>query len=144
MGKCLGICRLLSSAAGAPTFYFAGQITKKIGINNVLLMSLLSYMLRFANYAYIRNPWQAIPAEILRGLTFGTFWSAATFYIYSVSPPGLTATMLSVLNGCYGGLGQSVGSLIGGALSKRMGLSEAFKYCWKVEGLILLLTYFLL
>lgn len=96
-GNCLGVCRLVSSLAGGPIFYLSGAITNKIGINNVLSLSLVSYVLRFANYALISNPWQALPAEILRGVTFGLFWSASTYYIYSESPKALTASMLSLV-----------------------------------------------
>ena len=96
-GNCLGVCRLVSSLAGGPIFYLSGAITNKIGINNVLSLSLLSYVLRFMNYAIINNPWQALPAEVLRGVTFGLFWSASTYYIYNESPKALTASMLSLV-----------------------------------------------
>lgn len=36
------------------------------------------------------------------------------------------ADQLSILNGVYGGLGQSLGSLIGGTLQHRFGTSKAF------------------
>ena len=126
---CLGICRLFSSIAGGPMFYLSGQITKMIGINGVLTLSMISYVFRFFNYSMLVNPWQALPAEIMRGITFASFWSASTYYVYNASPKGLTATMLGLLNGVYGGLGQSIGSLIGGMLSKQMGLKKAFFTC---------------
>lgn len=139
IGNSLGICRLVSSIAGGPMFYLSGKITKKIGINNVLALSLLSYFLRFINYALIESPWQAIPAEILRGLTFGTFWSAATYYVYSVSPPNLTATMLSLLNGVYAGIGQSLGALIGGVLINKYGIRNTFLKCGITDFIIIVL-----
>jgi len=139
IGNSLGICRLVSSIAGGPMFYLSGKITKKIGINNVLALSLLSYFLRFINYALIESPWQAIPAEILRGLTFGTFWSAATYYVYSVSPPNLTATMLSLLNGVYAGIGQSLGALIGGVLINKYGIRNTFLKCGITDFIIIVI-----
>ena len=137
IGNSLGICRLVSSIAGGPMFYLSGSITKKIGINNVLALSLLSYFLRFINYALMESPWQAIPAEILRGLTFGTFWSAATYYVYSVSPPNLTATMLSLLNGVYAGIGQSLGALVGGVLINKYGIRDTFLKCGITDFIII-------
>jgi len=74
------------------------QITKTIGVDGVLSVSLLSYILRLVIYAAIRSPWEALPAEIVRGLTFGTFWSSSTYYVYSTSPKGLTATMVTMDN----------------------------------------------
>ena len=112
-GRCIGVCRLVSSLAGAPMFWLSGQVTKAIGVNGVLTLSLTSYLLRFLIYASIQNPWHALPAEVLRGVTFATFWAGSTYHVYNVSPVGLTATMLGILNAMYGGLGQSLGSLIG-------------------------------
>jgi predicted MFS family arabinose efflux permease len=45
--------------------------------------------------------------------------------------------MLGLLNGCYGGLGQSVGSLVGGALIERMGIERTFYLCAAVTSIIL-------
>lgn len=112
-GRCIGVCRLVSSLAGAPMFWLSGQVTKAIGVNGVLTLSLVSYLLRFLIYASIQNPWHALPAEVLRGVTFATFWAGSTYHVYNVSPVGLTATMLGILNALYAGLGQSLGSLIG-------------------------------
>lgn len=91
----LGTCRLVSSLAGGPMFWLSGKVLDLLGINGVLTASLVAYIARFFIYATITNPWHAIPAEILRGATFATFWSGCTYYVYNISPPGLSATMVS-------------------------------------------------
>ncbi len=55
------------------------------------------------------------------------------FLVITVSTPDilnlhyrLGTTTLGILNGVYSGLGQSIGSLIGGSLSSRLGISKAF------------------
>lgn len=93
--RALSISRLVSSLAGGPMFWLSGHIIKRIGTKAVLMLSLLSYVVRFAMYASITRGWHAIPAEILRGVTFALFWSAATTYVYRISPQGLSATMVS-------------------------------------------------
>lgn len=118
-------------------FWLSGRLTKAIGVDGVMTMSLLSYTLRFLIYSKATTIWQALPAEILRGVTFASFWAGATYHVYNVSPLGLTATMLGVLNGMYGGLGQSLGSLLGGALSKQFGISKAFTYCARADAVVL-------
>lgn len=96
-GRTLGILRLCSSLAGGPMFWISGEVIKLIGVNGVLNMSLLSYILRFVVYAVVKNAWFALPAELLRGFSFAMFWSGATYYVYGISPKGLTATMVSTL-----------------------------------------------
>ena len=44
-----------------------------------------------------------------------------------------THTQLGLLNGVYGGLGQSLGSLIGGDLVRKGGISSAFYQCAAVD-----------
>ncbi len=49
---------------------------------------------------------------------------------------------MGILNGIYGGVGQSLGSLIGGELSRRFGIKTSFLYCAIVE-LIILVSFIL-
>ena len=112
-GFILGSSRLISSLAGGPMFWLSGSITKAIGVNSILTLSLISYVLRFYIYATVKHPWHALPAELLRGVTFAMFWSAATYYVYNSSPKGLTATMVSytiILHSLF--ISQSTGLLI--------------------------------
>jgi MFS-type transporter involved in bile tolerance (Atg22 family) len=126
--KQMGICRLVSSMAGAPMFYFSGPLTEKLGADRVLVLSIVSYVLRFFIYAAMKAPYHGLPAEALRGLTFGAFWSTCTVYAHRIAPHGMHATMLIFLNAMYGGLGQSLGALIGGKLQQKFGTVSAFVY----------------
>ena len=132
-GTEMGISRLVSSVAGAPMFWFSGPLSSKLGVDRVLVLSLLSYVSRFMIYACMRNPFHGLPAEALRGVTFAAFWSSATIYAHNVSPPGLHATMLMLLNAMYGGLGQSLGAIIGGKLQHKVGTVSAFWYAAAVD-----------
>jgi hypothetical protein len=94
-GKEMGISRLVSSFAGAPMFYFSGSLTERLGADRVLVLSLLSYVCRFFIYAAMKHPYHGLPAEALRGLTFGAFWSTGTVYAHRIAPHGMHATMVS-------------------------------------------------
>ena len=146
-GKEMGLSRLVSSMAGAPMFWFSGPLTQALGADRVLILSLCSYVLRFIIYAAMRNPYHGLPAEALRGVTFAAFWSTSTIYAHRVSPPGLHATMLMFLNAMYGGLGQSLGSIIGGKLQQRYGTVKTFCYSATFDSLfvvfVVLYLYFL-
>lgn len=96
-GHVVGLLRLASSIAGGPIFWLSGAFIKRYGIHTVLLVSLLSFAVRFVNYVVLSHPLQALPAEVLRGATFALLWSGATYYIYDFSPRHLTATMVSPL-----------------------------------------------
>ncbi|KAL7570513.1 hypothetical protein ACA910_004289 [Epithemia clementina (nom. ined.)] len=143
-GTEMGISRLVSSMAGAPMFWFSGPLTTLLGVDRVLVISLLSYALRFVNYATMRNAYHGLPAEALRGVTFAAFWSSATIYAHKVSPPGLHATMLMLVNALYGGLGQSLGAIIGGALQHKLGTVQTFLYSAAVDfALVIVMVVYL-
>lgn len=127
-GNQMGMLRLVSSLAGAPMFWFSGPLTEFFGVDVVLVLSLLAYVVRFFNYAYIHHPYQALPAEALRGITFALFWSSGSTYAHKISPPGMSATMLMLLNAMYGGLGQSIGAIVGGKMQSKIGTIGTFKY----------------
>lgn len=92
--NCIGLLRLASSLVGGPMFHFAGPITRRVGIHGILSITLLAFVARFAIYSVLTNPWQALPAEMLRGITFAMLWSGCTYHVYQASPKGLTATMV--------------------------------------------------
>ena len=50
----IGICRLVSSLAGGPTFWLSGPISRKIGVNGVLSVTLLAFGLRFIMYSFMQ------------------------------------------------------------------------------------------
>lgn len=93
-GHEMGLSRLVSSMAGAPMFWFSGPLTELLGADKVLALSLMNYVIRFFNYAFMRSPLQGLPAEALRGATFAAFWSTCTIYASRIAPPGMRATMV--------------------------------------------------
>ena len=127
-GNNMGMLRLVSSLAGAPMFWFSGPMTEALGNDIVLVLSLLAYVARFFNYAWMKHPYHALPAEALRGITFALFWSSGSMYAHKISPPGMSATMLLTMNAMYGGLGQSLGAIIGGKLQTKLGTINTFIY----------------
>eukprot|EP00535_Pseudo-nitzschia_heimii_P009664 CAMPEP_0197190886 /NCGR_PEP_ID=MMETSP1423-20130617/22429_1 /TAXON_ID=476441 /ORGANISM="Pseudo-nitzschia heimii, Strain UNC1101" /LENGTH=551 /DNA_ID=CAMNT_0042643369 /DNA_START=89 /DNA_END=1740 /DNA_ORIENTATION=+ len=127
-GNEMGLSRLVSSMAGAPMFWFSGPLTELLGADKVLTLSLINYVFRYFNYAFMQSPLQGLPAEALRGATFAAFWSTCTIYASRVAPPGMQATMLMLLNAMYGGLGQSLGAIIGGKLQSKFGTVKTFIY----------------
>ena len=94
-GKEMGLCRLVSSLCGAPMFWFSGPLTSLLGADRVLVLTLISYIFRFLNYALMKHPLHALPAEGMRGIAFAAFWSTGTVFAHKISPPGMSTTMVS-------------------------------------------------
>jgi hypothetical protein len=94
--KLLGACRLLSSLAGAPMFWFSGRIQHYMGVDRVLVVTLVCYATRFYIYVYMQNPHYGLVADVIRGISFAVFWSTATIYANRIAPPSLGVTMVRI------------------------------------------------
>ena len=121
----MGLARLVGAFFGVPMFWFSGSLSKRLGTEGVLAVTLSNYSLRYFIYAYMTSPMHALPAEAIRGLTFAMFWSSATVHAHKISPPGLNASVLMMTNALYSGLGQSLGALFAGSLES-YGLARTF------------------
>lgn len=44
-------------------FWFSGPLTELVGADRILALSLVNYVVRFFNYAFMRRPLQGLPAE---------------------------------------------------------------------------------
>jgi len=125
----MGTSRLLSSTAGAIMFWYSGIISGFLGIENVLILSLVTTGARFSLLKKMDHPYYMYLIDLIRGTTFGSFWSSSTLYASQIGPPSLRATMLLLLNGIYNGIGRSVGSIVGGRFQALFGANHLFLYC---------------
>eukprot|EP00980_Cylindrotheca_fusiformis_P030601 scaffold25091_cov147-Cylindrotheca_fusiformis.AAC.1 len=96
-GADMGMSRLLSSIGGAAMFWHSGKISKILGLEKVMALSLTIVTTRFALLCFMKNIYIGYLAEFLRGTTFGCFWSASTVYASQLAPPELQATMVRAL-----------------------------------------------
>jgi PPP family 3-phenylpropionic acid transporter len=127
-GSDIGMSRLICSIAGAIMFWYSSSISAWLGMEKVMVLSLLSVAVRFALYVIMDNPYYGYLAEMLRGLTFGCFWSTSTVYASQIAPHEVRATMLQLLNGAYNGIGRSTGAIIGGKMQAEVGTERTFLY----------------
>ena len=126
----MGISRMVSSIAGAIMFWYSGRVGEYLGIENVLVLSLICVGLRFYLLETMDGPIYGYIAEGIRGSIFGAFWSSAT--IYASSMGGARATMLLLLNGIYNGIGRSTGSYVGGKVQESVGTDGLFRYMYMI------------
>jgi len=97
-------------------------------MEKVLLLSLIVVATRFFLLSWMTNIYVGYLAELLRGMTFGCFWSSATVHASQLAPVELQVTMIQFLSGVYNGIGRSSGALIGGNLQAIVGTAKTFKY----------------
>lgn len=96
-GAEMGMSRLLSSFGGAAMFWHSGKISKALGMEKVMALSLTIVATRFTLLCVMKNIYVGYLAELLRGMTFGCFWSSSIVYASQLAPPELQVTMVREL-----------------------------------------------
>lgn len=129
----MGQSRLLSSCAGAVMFWFSGRVTKKLGVQNVLFLSMLCAGVRFSLLKRMDHPYYVYAVDFIRGATFGAFWSSSTLYASKIGPPSLRSSILLLLNGIYNGIGRSTGAVLGGRFQAVFGTNNLFLCCARIN-----------
>ncbi|XP_063697661.1 major facilitator superfamily domain-containing protein 6-A [Culicoides brevitarsis] len=111
-----------------PFFILSGWILRKIGHIHTMTLVLCAFGIRFLLYSLLVNPWYIIPIEFLNGLCFGLFYATMASYASIVAPAGTEATLQGLTGAVFEGIGVSLGSLLGGYLSSKVGGSLLFRY----------------
>ena len=103
--------------AEVPVFHYAGAIIGRLGISGCVNLVLVAFVVRLTAYATMSlwpTLWLVLLVEPLHGLTFGLAWAVGTAFVKESAPPGLEATMQSLFQSSYFGLGTGLGGLMGG------------------------------
>ncbi|KAK2080350.1 hypothetical protein QBZ16_000203 [Prototheca wickerhamii] len=124
-----GLTLTLTCTAEPIVFYFAGALLRALGTTGSLHVIFAAFSVRLACYATLAawpSPWLILPVELLHGITFGLTWTVGTAWAAANAPAHLRATVQSAFQGCYLGLGNGVGSLLGGQVYSRRGAPATF------------------
>ncbi|XP_794166.4 major facilitator superfamily domain-containing protein 6 [Strongylocentrotus purpuratus] len=123
----MGLTLTLTSVAEVPFMFFATKLIERLGHRGVFVLTLFCYTVRFAGYSLLHNPWLVLPIELLHGITYGALWPACTSYINLITPDNMLTSMQSITFGIKCGLGNGVGTLLGGVIYHLYGARNLFR-----------------
>jgi PPP family 3-phenylpropionic acid transporter len=121
-----GTSVLISVMFEIPIFQIAPQLIKSYGTKRMLVVANLAWIIRAVGYALFDHAWVVLLLELLHGISFGLFYSAAVHICVQQSPPGMESTMQSLLDMTYAGFGVALGDIAGGFLFDVIGSSATF------------------
>ena len=101
----------------------------------VMFFSLIVYGGRFLCFSYIRNPFFALPVQLLHGLSYTASQSAVKSYATSTSLPGMEGAMQFLLSVIYSGLGRGFGGIAVALLYQLYGPVVVFRCAAGVCGM---------
>jgi MFS transporter, PPP family, 3-phenylpropionic acid transporter len=122
----IGASWAVSALSEIPVMVFSVVIMRYIGSSGLLRVAFIAYMVRWFGFAFIVDPYLALTMQLIHGLSFGAFLIGSVTYMNERSPQGMTTTAQALLSTVTFGLGAITGSLSGGFLLDRAGMSNLF------------------
>lgn len=109
------------------TFFFMAQLMRRFGLRQVLLACFAAAVVRFAAIGQLVDlPIALVLTQLLHGLTFGAFHSAAVATINLWFPGNIRARGQALYSSVSFGAGGVAGGLASGWAWERLGGAEAF------------------
>ena len=121
-----GASVLISVMFEIPIFQIAPNLIKSLGTKKMLIVANVAWIVRALGYALFDHAWIVLLLELLHGITFGLFYSAAVHICVQQSPVGMESTMQSLLDMTFAGFGVALGDMLGGVLFDLIGSSATF------------------
>lgn len=125
--KGVGLAFLLFAGSEAPVMKFSGVITRKMGLENTILLAGLISSMRWFWYSTSPTPTLVLTLFFIQGLSVGLYLSCAAQYVRENTPDSLRMTALSLYASMGLGLGSMASNLVGGIVYDRMGILATYR-----------------
>lgn len=122
------ISGLAFSASGLANIIAApnlGRLSDKVGAHKVILIALIASALVYIPQAFVKNPWQLMGLRFLLGLTLGGLNPSVNTLVKKITPTSITGRIFGFTISA-GYLGVFGGSVLGGQVAARFGISYIF------------------
>jgi len=115
----LALVSLVNSTAEVLFYIVSEHLMEMVGHFRLIYIGLFCFSVRFFYYSFLRQPWLVLPIEITHGMTSAAIRSALISYIRQEGSAG--HLLHGLINGIHGGLGFSIGGLVGGFMVHNYG-----------------------
>ncbi len=136
----------LGVVAEIAVFFFMAHTMKRFGLRQILLAGAAAAVVRFVTIGQAADQWVVLAlAQLLHGLTFGAFHSAAITAVNRWFPGNTRSRGQALYSSLSFGAGGAVGGLVSGWSWDRLGsgMTFAFGSLFALAGLVLVYVWVL-
>lgn len=101
----LGLCVGTGLGSEILFFFLSSPVVRRFGEVRILQVSLLASAVRSVSVSFVRNPWFGLFVQLLHGPVFSLMWVAASAYVNTIAPRGMTVTAQTILGSLVYGVG---------------------------------------
>ena len=142
----MGLSILIACTTEVFMFPVSRKCNKMVGGNVAAVgIAVFSYAVRFIGFSFLKNAWYILLLQLIHAVGWAMFWSAAVTHTTYLAPPGMTTTLLGVLNGVHFGVATGLATIFGGVAYKTYGGRVLYRFfaavcvVWSVFVLIFVL-----
>ena len=122
----VGLAIMVATISEVPIFFATTRLLRRWPAQTLLLASLGVFAIRLVAYGVVASPIALAALQLLHGASFALMWTAGVQRAAELAPEGRNATSQGVFNATVGGLGATVGALLGGVLYDILGAGGMF------------------
>lgn len=122
----IGLAWGIASLSEIPVVFYASRLTKRFGADRILGVAFVVFAVRWLIYAVAPSPTVAIAAQVLHGLSFGTFLVGSMGLLAELIPSERRATAQFLYASTVYGVGALIGSSGGGLFVEQFGIRALY------------------
>ena len=122
----IGVAWAIGAAVEIPLMIVFPQLTRRVGVEPLLLLGALLLVLRALTITLVHDPLLVTLTMLLHGGGYAFLLVGGVTYVAARAPSGAAATAQGVLAGIATGLAYAIGPGIGGIIASTYGLNAMF------------------
>lgn len=122
----VGLAITVATVSEVPVFFATTRLLRRWPAQTLLLAALGVFAVRLIAYGLVAAPIALVAMQLMHGASFALMWTAGVQRAAELAPEGRNATSQGVFNATVGGLGATVGALLGGVLYDVLGAGGMF------------------
>ncbi|MBW7881062.1 MAG: MFS transporter [Caldilineaceae bacterium] len=112
----VGVAFALNAAMEVPIMFMSGVLLAHFPQRRLILVGLLGFVAVYFSIGLASSPLLILIFMPLLGFFYAAYWVAVVTYANRAAPPGMQATVQSLVAAAQGGLGWALGSIVAGLL----------------------------
>jgi nucleoside transporter len=118
----------IGQVAEIATMAVLGMLLKRLGWRMTLSLGILGHVVRFCIFALGTPLWLVIGSNLVHGFCYACFFASVYIFVDQQFPKHVRASAQGLFNFLIVGVGQFVGSLLGGALRDRLTTAQGVDF----------------
>ncbi|XP_034046587.1 major facilitator superfamily domain-containing protein 6-like [Thalassophryne amazonica] len=123
----MGLALALALLSQATFPLLVSQVSKLLSPKKILVVGAATLSMQCFYYSFLWGPWAVLPAQLLSCFSSGALWWAVKIQCDDVATPGAEQSVSRIYSALLLDLGSGLGSLAGGFVVQRFGLTWLFR-----------------